>query len=165
MTNKILWMFLIFSIVIIGVLAWLLIATPVQAPTIPNGSTTENGTGTPSPSGTYDPNAPLNQRVFVTSPEPGTTVGKTFQVKGEAPGNWYFEASFPVKVIDPQGNTLANSYGQAQSEWMTTDQVPFIAEVKIEKAYTGPATVIIMKDNPSGLPEHDDSIDFQIVIK
>ncbi len=157
-------MFLVFSIFIIAVLAWLLIATPVDAPTIPDIE--KGATGTPqSPSGTYDPNAPLHDRVFVTSPEPGSTVGKTFQLKGEAPGNWYFEASFPIKVIDPEGNTLANSYGQAQSDWMTTNQVPFVGEVKIEKAYSGPATVVIMKDNPSGLPEHDDSIDFQIIVR
>jgi len=31
--------------------------------------------------------------------------------------------------------------------------------------YTGPATLILIRDNPSGLPEHDDSLPIPIVIR
>jgi hypothetical protein len=163
MTNKLLWLFLIASIFIIAVLSWLLFATPANAPTIESPANTGQVTPLPVPSVQQD--TALRDRVLVSSPKPGSTVGKTFQIRGEAPGNWHFEASFPLKVIDPKGNTLANSYCQAQGEWMTTDQVPFLCNVSITGSYSGPATLILMKDNPSGLPEHDDSIDFQVVIQ
>ncbi len=108
---------------------------------------------------------PLSARVRVESPKEGTTVGVTFKVLGEAPGNWYFEASFPIQVRDGEGNVIGRGIAQSKSDWMTTAQVPFAASITIKEGYHGPATLILLKDNPSGLPEHDDSVSFDIVIR
>lgn len=102
--------------------------------------------------------------ITVTSPLPGSTVSKEFKIMGSARGLWYFEASFPVKVIGKNGEILAQLPASAKGEWMTEDLVPFLAEVKIPGTYEGPATIILSKDNPSGLPEHDASISFKLVI-
>jgi len=42
--------------------------------------------------------------------------------------------------------------------------VPFTAQVTVED-YSGPATLVLLKDNPSGLPENDDSVSFSVVIQ
>ena len=113
----------------------------------------------PSPSGSPF----VSEKVKVTLPFPGATVLKEFIVTGEARGVWYFEASFPVEVHDPEGNVVGRGLATAKGEWMTEEFVPFSAPVNIEN-YSGPATLVLIKDNPSGLPEHDDSVSFGIIV-
>lgn len=103
--------------------------------------------------------------IIVELPFPGAVTGKAFSVLGKARGTWYFEASFPIEVLDDKGVIIARSIAQAKSEWMTTDFVPFEAAVVIPETYIGKATLILKKDNPSGLSEHDASISFPIIIE
>lgn len=98
-------------------------------------------------------------------PFPGAVTGKEFTITGKARGTWYFEASFPVKVLDKDGNVLVQGPAQAQSDWMTEDFVTFKIDVKVPATYTGPATIVLEKDNPSGLSEKDASISFPITIE
>ena len=98
-------------------------------------------------------------------PFPGAVTGKEFSVIGTARGNWYFEASFPIDVLDKDGNILVQTYATAQGEWMTTDFVPFKGEVKVPETYTGPATLVLKYSNASGEPERDASISFPFVIE
>lgn len=108
--------------------------------------------------------SPLARRVVVTSPKAGSTVPAAFTMAGLAPGPWYFEASFPIIVSDPAGNKIATGHAQAQTDWMTEGDVPFTATIDVG-SYKGPATVHLLRDNPSGLPENDDSTSFDIVIQ
>lgn len=103
--------------------------------------------------------------IKVELPFPGAVVGKEFSVIGAARGNWFFEASFPVVVLDKNGKILVETHAEAQGDWMTTEFVPFKADVKVSLSYIGPATLVLKKDNPSGLPEHDAFISFPITIK
>jgi hypothetical protein len=118
----------------------------------------------PNPEPKPKPGAPLSARVTVESPKEGAAVGKTFTITGKAPGNWYFEASFPIIISDKDGNKIGTSHGQAQSDWMTTELVPFTAKVDVG-SYAGKATVNLLRDNPSGLPENDDSTSFDVVVQ
>ncbi len=102
-------------------------------------------------------------KIIVSNPYPGAVVGKKFSVLGEAAG-WYFEASFPVEVLDPSNNVLWQGPAQALSDWMTASLVAFKADVVIAGAYTGPATLILHKDNPSGEPANDASMSMPINI-
>ncbi len=89
----------------------------------------------------------------------------TFHITGKARGNWYFEASFPVILKDSQGKVLAQAPAQAKGEWMTTEFVPFELDLTFRKqTTTTPATLILKKDNPSGLPEHDAQIEIPVVL-
>lgn len=106
----------------------------------------------------------VSEMVKITSPLAGATVGKTFTVKGEARGQWYFEASFPVQVKDKDNNTVGQGIAQAEGEWMTTEFVPFTANVIVTN-YSGPATLVLLKDNPSGLPENDDAVSIPILVQ
>lgn len=112
---------------------------------------------------TYD-NATANT-IVVDLPFPDAVTGKEFTVIGKARGPWYFEASFPVFVLDASGTVLVTAIAQAQSDWMTNDFVPFEAYIKVPESYIGKATLLLKKDNPSGRKEHDASISFPIHIE
>ncbi|MDP4007550.1 MAG: Gmad2 immunoglobulin-like domain-containing protein, partial [bacterium] len=83
-------------------------------------------------------------------------------VTGQARGYWFFEASFPVKVFDSAGKELGAGVAQALSEWMTEDFVPFQTTVQFAKPTTQSGFLILEKDNPSGLPEHDDQLQIPV---
>ncbi len=95
-----------------------------------------------------------HDRDYITSP---------LVVRGSARGNWFFEASFPIHLLDGNGKEIAVAVAQAQGEWMTTEYVPFEAILIFESPATEDGTLILEKDNPSELPEHDD--DFRIPIR
>ena len=81
------------------------------------------------------------------------------KVTGEVPGNWSFEASFPIELRDSTDKVLSRSVATLQGDWMTTDLVPFTATL----TFAGPvaaetAQLVLHKDNPSDLPERDDSV-------
>lgn len=154
MKSRTWWTIIVLLLCIIVAMALLLLLTPKPA----HAPTTDGIVAT----STTD--QPLHTRVVIASPAANATVAGTFTVTGEAPGNWYFEASFPVQVYDPDHNKLAGVPAQAQSDWMTTAQVPFTAQVTVS-GYTGPATLVLLRDNPSGLPQNDDSLSIPIVIQ
>ncbi|MBI4094962.1 MAG: Gmad2 immunoglobulin-like domain-containing protein [Candidatus Liptonbacteria bacterium] len=99
-----------------------------------------------------------SDRIRVRSVTPNQTVKSPLAVEGEARGFWFFEASFPVRLFDAQGNELAVTVAEAQDEWMTEEFVPFRATITFEPPNTEKGIVVLRKDNPSGLPEHDDEL-------
>ena len=82
------------------------------------------------------------------------TVGSPLQLAGEARGPWFFEASFPVTLLDANGAVLAQSPAQARGEWMTEAFVPFTAQLTFPPPTTPTGTLVLSKHNPTGLPEH-----------
>ena len=63
--------------------------------------------------------------ISVSTPKKNAVVSSPIELAGKARGTWYFEASAPVKLLDKEGNLLAQSYVTAQGEWMTEDFVDF----------------------------------------
>ena len=100
--------------------------------------------------------------IQVFLPLPNQQVASPLKVSGKAVGNWYFEASFPVMILDANGEKLGVVPAQAQSGWMTTEFVPFEATLTFDKPTTKTGTLVLMKDNPSGLPEYDNSISIPV---
>lgn len=165
-SNTLWFIIVIILLAIIGVLGWIIMKQPATILTPPSTTQTQTPTTTaPSVAAEPDPTQPLSARVTVTEPAAEALVGDTFTVSGKAPGNWYFEASFPIQVRDADGNVIGRAHGNAQSDWMTTELVSFTTTVHIEGGYKGPATLILLRDNPSGLPENDDSVSIPIVVK
>ncbi len=91
-------------------------------------------------------------------PRPGTKVESPLKVAGRARGYWFFEASFPVVLVDADGDELGTGIAQAKGEWMTEEFVPFEASVKFNKPTAAYGTLVLKKDNPSGLSENDDEL-------
>lgn len=79
-------------------------------------------------------------------------------IEGEARGGWFFEAQFPVQIASDDGKILGTTVAQAKGEWMTNDFVPFIATVDFVTPLFPNGKIILQKDNPSGLKEHDASL-------
>lgn len=109
----------------------------------------------PSPAPTLVIRGSAADMVRNVSPAPNGVAHDPLIVTGEA-RLMYFEASFPVMLIDGVGTTVAEGHAEAQGDWMTEEFVPFRAEVAWKaKPVTSGGTLILKKDNPSGLPEHD----------
>ncbi|HBC70749.1 TPA: hypothetical protein DCZ46_02195 [Candidatus Campbellbacteria bacterium] len=106
--------------------------------------------------------------IRLDSPRPNQIIQSPLLIKGQARGNWFFEASFPVFLVNWDGLIIAQGIAQAKSDWMTTDFVPFeatIAFVVDKDVYSTRGSLILKKDNPSGLPEHDDAMEIPIVFQ
>ena len=96
--------------------------------------------------------------IRISNPRPNQTIESPVTITGEARGYWFFEASFPVKLLDGDGNTIASGIAQAEGEWMTENFVPFKAELTFPQPTTSNGTLVLEKDNPSGLPENADEL-------
>ena len=106
--------------------------------------------------------------IEIDSPVYGSTISNPVTVAGKARGNWYFEASFPVQIVDEDGTILGSAPAQAQGApggWMTGEYVPFSAQISFSKPKGKTGKVIFKKDNPSGDPARDDSVSIPIVFK
>lgn len=99
-----------------------------------------------------------NEFVRLWEPVPSQVVSSPLLIRGEAKGTWFFEASFPVRLEDRRGHTLAEGYISTPDEWMTEDFVYFVGQLEFEAPEDDFGNLILMKDNPSGLPEHDDEL-------
>jgi len=95
----------------------------------------------------------------------GQEIASPLLVEGSAKGTWFFEASFPIKITDEQGNVLGTSFVQAQSDWMTEDLVPFEGEISFISKTGGKGFLVFAKDNPSGLPQNDKEFRLPVILK
>ncbi|MFZ2187127.1 MAG: Gmad2 immunoglobulin-like domain-containing protein [Candidatus Moraniibacteriota bacterium] len=129
----------------------------MEAKLCPDGS----AVGRSGPECTFAPcpSVPIaNENIRVTLPLPDDVVKSPLKIQGEARGLWYFEGSFPVSIIGENGMTLGQGIAQAQGDWMTTDWVPFEATISFTVPETATGTLILEKDNSSGLPENADEL-------
>jgi hypothetical protein len=111
------------------------------------------------------PESQENKLIKVENPQPNETIQSPYTIKGQARGNWYFEATFPVKLLDENGNIIKETFAQAQSDWMTENFVPFESVLSFSVAKDQKGTLILQKDNPSGLPENDAQISISVFLK
>lgn len=95
-----------------------------------------------------------DQRVRVASPRPNAVVSSPLTVRGESRGTWYFEADFPVRLLDAEGRELAVTPSRADGDWMTESFVPFDATLAFEDPATQTGLVVLDRANPSGLAQH-----------
>ena len=101
--------------------------------------------------------------IFLDSPRPNQTIKSPLAIKGQARGFWFFEGDFPVVLTDWDGLIIGEGIAVAQGEWMTEEFVSFTAEIKFEvPKYKNNGTLILQKDNPSGLPENDDALEMPV---
>jgi hypothetical protein len=104
-----------------------------------------------------------SDQIVIETPRPGQAISSPLIIKGAARGKWYFESSFPARLEDANGQTLGITPVQATGEWMTTEFVPFMATMDFAEPSTKTGTLILQKDNPSGLAEHDDELRIPVV--
>ena len=121
-----------------------------------------------SASSTFDQNSsPVSEMLIVVNNiKDNQKVSNPIKITGKARGNWFFEASFPIKLIDVNENVLGTAIAQAEGDWMTTDFVNFTAELEYSKSTsTDRALLILSNDNPSDKPELDKAIYIPVILK
>ncbi|MBI5530031.1 MAG: hypothetical protein HY918_00835 [Candidatus Doudnabacteria bacterium] len=93
-------------------------------------------------------------------------ISSPLTITGEAKGTWFFEASFPVILTDWDGKIIAQGIAKANGDWMTENFVPFEAILQFVKpGYKNNGSLILKKDNPSGLPQNDAALEIPVIFK
>lgn len=105
--------------------------------------------------------------IRLDNPRPNQKIESPLTISGEARGIWFFEGDFPVVLVDWDGKIIAESYVTAKSDWMIEDFVQFEGVLEFEKPknigdFSEKGSLILRKDNPSDLPEHDDALEIPI---
>ena len=125
--------------------------------------------GVPRASMPTDPCGEENQDeedIVIFSPQQNQVIDNPLKIEGKAKGFWFFEADFPIVLVNWDGLIIAQGIARAQGEWMTEDFVEFKAIIEFEKPdYGKKGTLIFRKDNPSGLPEHDAAFEVLILFE
>ena len=112
------------------------------------------------------PSGEVSNLIRVTSPKQNQEIASPLTITGEARGTWYFEASFPVVLVDWDGLIIAEGHAEAQSDWMTEEFVPFKATLTFKApTYKNNGALILQKDNPSGLPQYDRALEIPILFQ
>lgn len=197
MSNKILYAIIGFA-VLLGIVATILErASPLPATPMPVATSTPDATlctadAMMCPDGSYigrtgpkcefvcppAPEVPADvkahidakaDKIKITSPLPMAVIQSPLEISGQARGSWFFEASAPVSLVDFDGKVIAQGTIKAQGDWMTTEFVPFTAELTFTSPYKvgdqdtmKRGALIFKKDNPSGDPKNDDSLEIPI---
>lgn len=108
----------------------------------------------------------IKNLMLVSIPTPNQTVMSPVTIQGIARGSWFFEGSFPVSIVNWDGLIIGEGVATAEDEWMTEDFVPFTADITYTISPDTPydrGAIILRKDNPSGLPEHDNALEIPII--
>lgn len=104
-----------------------------------------------------------SEEIMVDTPLINALVTSPLKITGKARGSWFFEASFPVRIVDANNNVLGQGHAEALDDWMTTEFVPFKAELNFSAPETKMGFLILSKDNPSGLPENDAEVSIPVI--
>jgi len=104
--------------------------------------------------------------IVVDSPAAGALVTSPLKVRGAARGSWFFEGDFPLVLMDGRGKVVAKGFCTAKKEWMTDEFVPFEGTLEFKKPSAGDKGMLIFKrNNPTGLPEHDDALEVPVFFR
>lgn len=102
-----------------------------------------------------------NDKIRVSEPMVNATVSCPLHIEGEARGFWFFEASFPISLVDEDGDVITQDTIMTSDEWMTEDFVAFETDLYFTTDSTE-GTLIIHRSNASGLPEFDEQIEIPL---
>lgn len=110
----------------------------------------------------------IENKLVITSQKPNDQISNPVTVSGKAVGIWLFEGSFPIEVHDANGKLLGTGTAKfvpqsPNDTWMTDQLVNFQGEIKFSQPTTDTGYILFEKDNPSGLPQNDES--FQLPVK
>ncbi len=148
-------LFIVF--LVLGVIAFAILSRPTPTP-IPVPNVDEKIPVLEEP-------ASKDDLIVLETPLPNASITSPLTIRGKARGSWFFEATFPIVLVDWDGLIIAEGYATADGEWMTTEYVPFTATI----TFTAPDTevsdrgwLILQKNNASGEPQFDNALEIPI---
>jgi len=97
----------------------------------------------------------LSDQIIVSAPLPDQLITSPLIITGEARGTWFFEANFPVTLLDSNENILVLHYAAIEEEWMTEDFISFTATIEFDDPKTATGFLVLDKNNPSDIREYD----------
>jgi hypothetical protein len=144
---------IILGIIIVVLLGILTFVRPAKSPTIPSEPPVTGAAISP------------DSNVRVLAPIANAVIASPAMISGMVTGGgWFFEASFPVKILDADGTVLGTGQAQAQpaENWTSTGTVAFIAKIVFKTPHSVTGTIVLSKDNPSGTPANDESLNIPV---
>lgn len=90
----------------------------------------------------------IGDLAVVDAPAPGARVTSPLAITGTAPGNWFFENQFPVRLVDAQGATLAEGPARPRVSWTDPGDKQFDASLTFSVTQDTPATLVLEEDMP-----------------
>jgi hypothetical protein len=140
--------------IIIGVIVFVLVVYAIFAFDIPYKNRKIND----------GPNTIVTSDIIkIIEPKAGDTINSPAKFSGSARGNWFFEASFPIEILAIDGSVLGQGIAQAAGEWMTENFVDWSASVSFDPKGNTIGIVKFKRDNPSGMPENDMSVEVPVM--
>jgi hypothetical protein len=107
-----------------------------------------------------------SELIYLDSPLPGALISSPLKLMGSARGTWFFEGDFPLLLKDSKGRLIAKGFATAKGDWMTKEFVRFEGTLDFKQPGSGKkGTLILKKDNPTGLLEHDDALEAPVFFK
>jgi len=71
-----------------------------------------------------------------------------------------------MNIVDTDGSLIGQGYCTAKGPWMTDKFVPFEGTIVFKKPVSVNKGVLrLRKDNPTGLPIHDDALEIPVFIR
>jgi len=138
-------------------------STAVDETTVETPAETQSPSPEEPPVQTVTYESLKGEEIKMISPIENAQVLSPIEIKGFAPGFWFFEATFPIILTDWNGLIIAEGYATAQEDWMTESMVPFTAELEFDRpSYGERGSFILQRANASGLPAQDDAVEFVI---
>ena len=105
----------------------------------------------------------MQATIKVDQPRPNTTITSPLNITGQARGTFFFEATFPIQLLDSNGQEITTTPATTQGDWMTEEFVPFTATLSFPAQPAGSrGTLVLAKDNPSDLPENAQSLEIPV---
>jgi len=96
-----------------------------------------------------------NTTIIVDGVSEGMLIDSPLVLRGSAKGNWFFEGSFPVKLVDSENNSIASGVATATANSLTDEFVPFEIRLEFNIPEKKDGVLVFKNDNPSGMPEND----------
>jgi hypothetical protein len=105
--------------------------------------------------------------ITIQTPLPDERIVSPLEIRGAARGTWFFEATFPIVLVDWDGKIIAQGYAEAADNWMTEEFVAYKATLEFENPswdtdFSKRGALILQKSNPSGLPQNDDALEIPV---
>ena len=112
--------------------------------------------------------AAKSQKIIVSSPQANEVIRSPLTVAGKAPGAWFFEATFPVKLLDGNGKEITEwvpVHATVEKYWDVKGLVPFAGTLEFKTPDTATGTLVFQNDNPSGEPENQEEFRLPVRFK
>ena len=84
----------------------------------------------------------------IETPDPDARITSPLIASGAANNTWYFEASFPARLMAQDGTMIAEAPAIAASDWMAPGDVPFNVEMAFTVEEETHATLVLEEDRP-----------------